>query len=135
MRPTPGRTSQGNAEGPVNSDFNFGDSGRTEAFDDPWVNLNGYGYLPNDRRHSFKVRGQYAISEHWQIGATFLARSPGVRSAPSASATRSTTATSTASTICVANCTATDSTQRVFVLVAARFRRSHAVDLRSSAPA
>ena len=30
---------EGNAEGPVNSDFNFADSGRTEAFDDPYVNL------------------------------------------------------------------------------------------------
>ena len=30
--------SKGNAEGPVNSDTNFADTGRTEAFDDPWVN-------------------------------------------------------------------------------------------------
>ena len=44
--------SEGNAEGPVNSDFNFGDSGRTEAFDDPWVQVGGDGYLPNDHRHA-----------------------------------------------------------------------------------
>ncbi len=31
--------SRGNAEGPVNSDTNFDDTGRTENFDDPWVNL------------------------------------------------------------------------------------------------
>ena len=29
--------SEGNAEGPVNTDTDFGDTGRTEAFDDPWV--------------------------------------------------------------------------------------------------
>jgi len=62
--------SRGNYEGPVNSDNNFSDAGRTEAFDDPWVNYRGYGPLPNDRRHSFKARGTYALSEHWQIGAT-----------------------------------------------------------------
>src|SRR5690606_17131986 len=35
--------SRGNAEGPVNSDTNFDDAGRTENFDDPWVNHGGYG--------------------------------------------------------------------------------------------
>jgi hypothetical protein len=67
--------SKGNAEGPVNSDTNFGDAGRTEAFDDPWVNLGGDGYLPNDRRHQFKLRGTYGIGEHLRIGATLTAQS------------------------------------------------------------
>lgn len=67
--------SEGNAEGPVTSDFNFADAGRTEAFDNPWVNINGYGYLPNDRRHQIKMRGTYAINDHWQIGATLNAQS------------------------------------------------------------
>jgi outer membrane receptor protein involved in Fe transport len=69
--------SRGNAEGPVNSDTNFDDTGRTENFDDPWVNLNG-GYLPNDHRHQFKLRGTYAISKQWQVGAdvTALSGSP-----------------------------------------------------------
>ena len=62
--------SEGNAEGPVNSDTNFADSGRTEAFDDPWVNYNGFGYLPNDHRHQFKLRGAYALNDNWQFGAT-----------------------------------------------------------------
>ena len=65
--------SKGNAEGPVNSDTNFGDSGRTEAFDTPWVQYGGNGYLPNDRRHSLKVRGAYALSEHWEFGTTLSA--------------------------------------------------------------
>ncbi|MEO8160297.1 MAG: TonB-dependent receptor [Arenimonas sp.] len=67
--------SRGNAEGPVNSDTDFSDTGRTENFDDPWVNLNGYGDLPNDRRHQVKARGTYALNEHWQLGATFAAQS------------------------------------------------------------
>jgi hypothetical protein len=61
---------KGNAEGPVNSDTEFDDAGRTENFDDPWVNLGGYGYLPNDRRHQIKVRGSYGINEHWRLGGT-----------------------------------------------------------------
>jgi hypothetical protein len=62
--------SEGNAEGPVNSDTDFADTGRTEAFDNPWVNYGANGYLPNDRRHQLKLRGSYAIGEHWEVGAT-----------------------------------------------------------------
>jgi hypothetical protein len=62
--------SKGNAEGPVNSDSNFDDTGRTEAFDDPWVNYGADGYLPNDRRHQFKLRGSYAVTSNWEVGAT-----------------------------------------------------------------
>ncbi|WP_425602411.1 TonB-dependent receptor [Luteibacter aegosomatis] len=65
---------RGNAEGPVNSDTNFDDTGRTENFDDPWVNLSS-GYLPNDHRHQFKLRGTYAISKQWQVGANLTALS------------------------------------------------------------
>ncbi|BCT93244.1 Oar protein [Lysobacter helvus] len=67
--------SEGNAEGPVNSDTDFSDSGRTEAFDNPWVNFSGDGYLPNDRRHQVKMRGTYAFNDNWQVGATLDARS------------------------------------------------------------
>jgi hypothetical protein len=65
----------GNAEGPVNSDTGFDDTGRTEAFDNPFVNLGGYGALPNDRRHQFKFRGMYAFNRNWQVGATLDAQS------------------------------------------------------------
>ncbi|MEP7186755.1 MAG: carboxypeptidase regulatory-like domain-containing protein [Rhodanobacter sp.] len=68
---------RGNAEGPVNSDTNFDDTGRTENFDDPWVNFRGDGFLPNDRRHQFKLRGTYALTPHWQIGANADVRSGG----------------------------------------------------------
>ena len=47
--------SKGNAEGPVNSDTDFSDTGRTENFHDPWVNYGGNGNLPNDRRRQFKI--------------------------------------------------------------------------------
>jgi len=67
--------SRGNAEGPVNSDTNFDDAGRTENFDDPWVNHGGYGDLPNDRRHQIKLRGTYGFNEHWRASATLTAMS------------------------------------------------------------
>jgi hypothetical protein len=67
--------SEGNAEGPVNSDTDFADTGRTEAFDNPWVNFGANGYLPNDRRHQLKLRGSYAIGEHWEVGATLNVQS------------------------------------------------------------
>ncbi|HVF16932.1 MAG TPA: hypothetical protein VNA21_08465, partial [Steroidobacteraceae bacterium] len=66
---------KGNAEGPVNSDTDFADTGRTEAFDDPWVNYGSYGYLPNDHRHQLKLRGAYALGEHFEFGATFAVQS------------------------------------------------------------
>ncbi|MEP6632906.1 MAG: carboxypeptidase regulatory-like domain-containing protein [Luteimonas sp.] len=66
---------RGNAEGPVNTDTGFDDTGRTEHFDDPWVNLNAYGPLPNDRRHQFKLRGSFALNNNWTFGATLNAQS------------------------------------------------------------
>jgi len=68
---------EGNAEGPVNTDTNFGDTGRTENFDDPFVNRRGFGPLANDHRHQFKLRGSYAINDNWRIGGTLDARSGG----------------------------------------------------------
>jgi len=69
--------SEGNAEGPVNTDTNFGDTGRTENFDDPFVNYRGDGPLANDNRHQFKLRGTYALTGNWSLGATLDARSGG----------------------------------------------------------
>ena len=67
---------RGNAEGPVNSDTDFDDTGRTENFDDPYVNLSN-GFLPNDRRHQLKLRGTYALSKNWQVGANVEINSGG----------------------------------------------------------
>lgn len=68
---------RGNAEGPVNTDTNFDDTGRTENFDDPFVNLNGYGPLTNDHRHQIKLRGTFALNDNWRVGATLDAQSGG----------------------------------------------------------
>ncbi|WP_111266183.1 TonB-dependent receptor [Marilutibacter maris] len=68
---------EGNAEGPVNTDTNFGDTGRTENFDDPFVNYRGDGPLANDHRHQIKLRGTYAFNDNWRVGATLDARSGG----------------------------------------------------------
>jgi hypothetical protein len=67
--------SRGNAEGPVNSDTDFSDTGRTENFDDPWVNFNAIGYLPNDHRHQLKLRGSYGLAAGFRVGATLNAQS------------------------------------------------------------
>lgn len=67
--------SEGNAEGPVNSDTDFADTGRTENFDTPWVNYRGDGYLANDHRHQFKLRGAYGFNENWEVGGTLFAQS------------------------------------------------------------
>jgi hypothetical protein len=69
--------STGNAEGPVNTDTNFPDTGRTENFDDPFVNLGGDGPLANDHRHQIKLRASYALTDNWMVGATLDARSGG----------------------------------------------------------
>ncbi|MCI4567400.1 TonB-dependent receptor [Lysobacter sp. CFH 32150] len=107
--------SKGNAEGPVNSDTDFSDTGRTEAFDDPWVNLGGYGYLPNDHRHQFKVRGTYAFNEHWQMGATLQSQSG--RPVSAFGVGNPFDGTNYHSFyVCVANCTSSNVSERVYEL-------------------
>ncbi len=64
---------QGQRRRAVNSDTDFADAGRTEAFDNPWVNFGGGGYLPNDRRHQIKLRGAYALGDSWEVGASLAA--------------------------------------------------------------
>ena len=66
----------GNHEGPVNSDTNYGDTGMVQHWDHP-ANNEDYGPLFNDRRHQVKLRGTYAINHIWSIGATFTALSGG----------------------------------------------------------
>lgn len=107
--------SRGNAEGPVNSDTNFADAGRTEAFDNPWVNFGADGYLPNDRRHQIKMRGAYGFNEHWSVGATFSASSG--RPISAFGEKNPFDNTSFASFfICVANCAAASFADRTYEL-------------------
>jgi hypothetical protein len=65
----------GNTEGGVKSDIGQDDTGTTQDFDYPELAEGSYGYLPNDRRHSFKLFGSYDITETVAIGGNFSAQS------------------------------------------------------------
>lgn len=68
--------SEGNFEGPVNSDTNYGDTGMTQHWDHP-ANNERYGYLFNDHRHQVKLRGSYKLNDMWTFGGTLTAMSGG----------------------------------------------------------
>jgi len=67
--------SYGNAEGYVKSDNGQDDAGLTTDWDFPYLMDGANGNLPNDRRHTFKVFGAYAITENLQLGANILLQS------------------------------------------------------------
>lgn len=64
----------GNHEGPVNSDTNYGDTGMVQHWDHP-ANNQDYGPLFNDRRHQVKLRGSYALNDQWMFGGMLTAMS------------------------------------------------------------
>ncbi len=68
--------SEGNIEGPVNSDTGYADTNLVQYYDHPAVNER-YGVLFNDFRHQFKLRGSYKFNEQWSFGSTLSARSGG----------------------------------------------------------
>ncbi|WP_289027847.1 TonB-dependent receptor [uncultured Paraglaciecola sp.] len=63
--------SYGNTEGLVKSDNGQDDAGLTTDFDFPELMDGAYGNLPNDRRHSLKVYGAYALSEDLTLGFNY----------------------------------------------------------------
>jgi hypothetical protein len=65
----------GNTEGGVKSDIGQSDTGTTQDFDYPELSIGSYGYLPNDRRHAFKIFGNYQLTDEWSIGANLLVQS------------------------------------------------------------
>ncbi len=67
--------STGNTEGGVKSDIGQADTGTTQDFDYPELMVGADGFLPNDRRHSFKLFGNYEINDEWSIGANMLVQS------------------------------------------------------------
>lgn len=67
--------SRGNTEGYVKSDNGQDDAGITQDFDYPGLMDGAYGYLPNDRRHSIKLFGNYRFNDEWSIGGNVLAQS------------------------------------------------------------
>jgi len=72
--------SEGNLEGPVNSDTGYNDTNLVQYYDHPAVNER-YGVLFNDHRHQVKLRGSYKLNDAWLFGATFSAYSGGPISA------------------------------------------------------
>ena len=68
--------SEGNVEGPVNSDTGYNDTNLVQYYDHPAVNER-YGVLFNDHTHQFKFRGSYKLNEMWSFGATYSAISGG----------------------------------------------------------
>jgi hypothetical protein len=67
--------SYGNTEGGVKSDIGQDDTGTTQDFDYPELTIGSLGYLPNDRRHSFKIFGNYELTDEWSVGANLLIQS------------------------------------------------------------
>ena len=68
--------SEGNIEGPVNSDTGYNDTNLVQYYDHPAINER-YGVLFNDHRHQIKLRGSYKFNDMWSMGATFSAISGG----------------------------------------------------------
>jgi hypothetical protein len=67
--------SKGNTEGGVKSDIGQNNTNVTQDFDYLELTVDTYGYLPNDRRHSLKVFGNYEITDEWSVGANLLVQS------------------------------------------------------------
>ena len=60
---------RGNYEGGVKSDTGQDDVGLTQDFDEPGWTDGAYGYLPNDRRHQFKLYGAFSVTKNLTVGA------------------------------------------------------------------
>ena len=65
----------GNTEGLVKSNNGQDDTGTTADFDFPEIMRGANGYLPNDRRHSFKIYGGYKFTPEWTAGLNVLVQS------------------------------------------------------------
>lgn len=60
--------SKGNTEGLVRTDNGQADPGWTTSYDYAELMDHSHGYLPNDRRHAFKLNGFYDITEDFTFG-------------------------------------------------------------------
>jgi hypothetical protein len=67
---------KGNYEGALKSDNGQTDPGLSQDFDQPGLTDNSYGFLPNHRAHTFKMFGNWAATEHLNIGANLVIQSP-----------------------------------------------------------
>lgn len=64
--------SWGNHEGYVKSDNGQDDAGITTNFDQPGLTDHSQGNLPNDRRHTIKAYGSYALENGLRFGASLM---------------------------------------------------------------
>mgnify|MGYP003873900845 CR=1 FL=1 len=69
-------SSYGNYEGTVLSDNGQDDAGTTILYDHPGLTDNAHGFLPNHRRHQFKVWGSYQLTDDLLIGGNAAITSP-----------------------------------------------------------
>ena len=67
--------SKGNTEGYVKSDIGQDDAGISQDWDYPGLAEGSNGYLPNDRRHTFKAFGAYQITPELRMGANMVIQS------------------------------------------------------------
>ena len=67
--------SKGNTEGYVKSDIGQDDAGISQDWDYPGLMEGAYGYLPNDRRHTIKAFGSFAVTDEWRLGANVMFQS------------------------------------------------------------
>lgn len=67
---------KGNYEGGVRSENGQLAINRTADFDSPGFVNGAYGYLPSDRRHSFKAYGSYRLLDGLDLGANMIVQSP-----------------------------------------------------------
>lgn len=62
---------EGNNEGQVKSEFGQTNISKTQDWDAAAMMRFADGYLFNDRRHQFKVRGSYQITDEWAVGGKY----------------------------------------------------------------
>lgn len=67
--------SRGNTEGYVKSDIGQDDAGISQDFDYPGLMEGSYGDLPNDRQHTIKMFGSFALNNEWRLGGSLVAKS------------------------------------------------------------
>ena len=59
----------------MKSDIGQNNTNVTQDFDYMELTADTYGYLPNDRRHSLKLFGNYSITDEWSVGTNLLVQS------------------------------------------------------------
>ena len=67
--------SRGNTEGYVKSDIGQADAGISQDFDHPGLMEYSYGPLANNRTHTLKFFGSYAVTDEWRLGGSYVAQS------------------------------------------------------------